>query len=177
MQCICQKPSWQSKIQNPAILNKWKEEATSQISDKSIIDFAISELQYHSKNTKNGVTFTGVDGIFQADGLIEEDLKKEFLKEAKILEEAPFKDWHPGSNEQVLDLVHPSLYCFVDGVSRQVEDTSAIPFHGILATGEKKAYQPPKLAHLTSVSPYAISKKYQVSVKVGKMRSFNALSF
>ncbi|KAF7328886.1 hypothetical protein MVEN_02518300 [Mycena venus] len=25
------------------------------------------------------------------------------------------KDWHPGSNKQVLDLVHPSLYCVVYG--------------------------------------------------------------
>ena len=25
------------------------------------------------------------------------------------------QDWHPNSNEQVLDLVHPSLHCFVFG--------------------------------------------------------------
>lgn len=27
-------------------------------------------------------------------------------------------DWHPGSNEQVRDLVHPSMYCYVKGVSK-----------------------------------------------------------
>jgi hypothetical protein len=26
-------------------------------------------------------------------------------------------DWHPGSNSQVRDLIHPSLYCYVRGVS------------------------------------------------------------
>ena len=34
---------------------------------------------------------------------------------ASVLENVPDhkKDWHPGSNGQVLDLVHPSLYCVV----------------------------------------------------------------
>ena len=33
------------------------------------------------------------------------------------------KDWHPGSEEQVLDLVHPSLYPLVYGQSRIVTET------------------------------------------------------
>jgi hypothetical protein len=34
-----------------------------------------------------------------------------------VLENVPAveKDWHPGSNGQILDLVHPSLYCIVYG--------------------------------------------------------------
>jgi hypothetical protein len=32
----------------------------------------------------------------------------------------PEKDWHPGSNNTVLDLVHPSLYLFVSGKTRTV---------------------------------------------------------
>src|SRR5436305_1512728 len=27
-------------------------------------------------------------------------------------------DWHPGSNNQVRDLIHPSMYCYVKGVSK-----------------------------------------------------------
>ncbi len=26
-------------------------------------------------------------------------------------------DWHPGSNQQVRDIIHPSLYCYVKGIS------------------------------------------------------------
>ena len=33
------------------------------------------------------------------------------------------RDWHPGSDEQVLDLVHPSLFCLVRGVSRPDDAT------------------------------------------------------
>lgn len=41
-------------------------------------------------------------------------------KAIKVLEDVPAKDrdWHPGSNEQVLDLVHPSIYPLVYGQTR-----------------------------------------------------------
>jgi hypothetical protein len=37
------------------------------------------------------------------------------MKDIAVLENIPEekKDWHPGSNGQVLDIVHPSLYCLV----------------------------------------------------------------
>ena len=40
------------------------------------------------------------------------------------LEQVPDKnkDWHPGSNQQVLDLVHPSLFPLVYGQSRILRD-------------------------------------------------------
>lgn len=31
------------------------------------------------------------------------------------------EDWHPDSNKQVLDLIHPSLYCYVRGVSQLLD--------------------------------------------------------
>lgn len=42
------------------------------------------------------------------------------MEEVSKLENVPDsqKDWHPGSDKQVLDLVHPSLYCLVYGVSQ-----------------------------------------------------------
>ena len=41
------------------------------------------------------------------------------------LEQVPDKnkDWHPGSDEQVLDLVHPSLFPLVYGQSRILRDS------------------------------------------------------
>lgn len=32
-------------------------------------------------------------------------------------------DWHPGSNEQVSDIIHPSMYCYVKGVSTHNDGT------------------------------------------------------
>jgi hypothetical protein len=42
--------------------------------------------------------------------------------------EAEDKDWHPGSNKQVLNLIHPSLYCYVKGVSKIVDTNTAKKF-------------------------------------------------
>ncbi|GLE11652.1 hypothetical protein PINS_up024201 [Pythium insidiosum] len=36
------------------------------------------------------------------------------------------KDWHPNTNQQVLDLVHPSLYCCAFGVTQRVAADDAV---------------------------------------------------
>src|SRR5690606_36134653 len=53
------------------------------------------------------------------DGLIPKELKEELKRRMEPFEKVPDekKDWHPGSNNQVLDLIHPSLYCYVKNVS------------------------------------------------------------
>lgn len=50
-------------------------------------------------------------------GLLSNQLRAS-LKEAinEMLLKEPI-DWHPGSNQQVRDLVHPSMYCYVKGQS------------------------------------------------------------
>lgn len=55
--------------------------------------------------------------IWQSDRLVEEDLRSGLMRCVSALENVPEdqKDWHPRANEQVLDLVHPSLYCIVYG--------------------------------------------------------------
>ncbi|KAJ3052302.1 hypothetical protein HK097_006555 [Rhizophlyctis rosea] len=49
-----------------------------------------------------------------------EKLKRALVEAVEVLEDVPDdkKDWHPGSNNQVLDLVHPSLYCFVQDLTK-----------------------------------------------------------
>ena len=36
-------------------------------------------------------------------------------------------DWHPGSDQQVRDLIHPSMYCYVKGVSKHSDGKTAEP--------------------------------------------------
>ena len=52
--------------------------------------------------------------------MVPEHLREALIKAVKPLEDIPSKekDWHPESNEQVLDLVHPSLYPLVFGQTR-----------------------------------------------------------
>lgn len=58
--------------------------------------------------------------VYKSDTVIEPQLIQELASAVKPLEEVPDaeKDWHPGSNNQVLDLVHPSLFPLVYGRSR-----------------------------------------------------------
>lgn len=58
--------------------------------------------------------------VVKSDSIIPTDLKEELKNAIAPLEDVPAntKDWHPGSNEQVLDLVHPSLFPLIYGRSR-----------------------------------------------------------
>ena len=58
--------------------------------------------------------------VIKSDTVISSDLKEALRAGAAPLEDVPdsLKDWHPGSDRKVLDLVHPSLFPLVYGRSR-----------------------------------------------------------
>ncbi|RLN56985.1 hypothetical protein BBJ29_009819 [Phytophthora kernoviae] len=64
----------------------------------------------------------GVDGVWLSDNLISDGIETKFQSEVALLENVPDdeKDCHPGSMKQVLDLVHPSLFCCVFGQTKRV---------------------------------------------------------
>lgn len=62
-----------------------------------------------------------------------ENVRQELVEGVKALENVPehLKDWHPGSGKQVLDLVHPSLYCYVQGVTKEVKEWKEVPWNEV----------------------------------------------
>jgi hypothetical protein len=58
--------------------------------------------------------------VVKSDTAISPELREQLLKHAFKLENIPekHKDWHPGSDEKVLDLLHPSLFPLIFGVSK-----------------------------------------------------------
>jgi hypothetical protein len=62
--------------------------------------------------------------VIKSDGILTAELAQALQKSVAILEDVPLdsKDWHPGSEDQVLDLVHPSLWPLVYGRSRVLQD-------------------------------------------------------
>lgn len=66
----------------------------------------------NSRDEATGIQVACYERIWQSDSLIPQDLRESLLKSVAKLEDVPDekKDWHPGSDGQVLDLVHPSLY-------------------------------------------------------------------
>ncbi|UJR21058.1 hypothetical protein I4U23_024158 [Adineta vaga] len=125
--CIRSKLKWYEKMKNETIRNKWKQEALEQshLTEKQI-DYVLAELEYYDSIRDGSMEMSTVDGVWQSDALISDDMKNLLIENVKILENIPEKeqDWHPGTNNQVLDLVHPSLFCFVNQISRVINDTN-----------------------------------------------------
>ncbi|KZT14170.1 hypothetical protein NEOLEDRAFT_1052463, partial [Neolentinus lepideus HHB14362 ss-1] len=71
------------------------------------------------RNTQTGIEMMHIQNVYQSYSLITSELREALLQGASILESIPEaeKDWHPGSNNQVLDLIHPSLHCLRIGKS------------------------------------------------------------
>jgi len=91
-----------------------------------MVDWVIDELRYKANVFKE----IGAVSIFNGDVVksdfaipkeIQEALKAAVRKLEDISETC--KDYHPGSDGKVLDLVHPSLFPLIYGRSRVLEDS------------------------------------------------------
>lgn len=94
-------------------------------SDK-MFDYCIAELQYKTKifETTNAVSVYNGD-VVKSDTAVPLSLKEALKAAVAPLEQVHEreKDWHPGSDKKVLDLVHPSLFPLVYGRSRILESS------------------------------------------------------
>ncbi|KAH7337289.1 hypothetical protein B0J17DRAFT_616581 [Rhizoctonia solani] len=113
------KPSWWIKFRDETILKKWREEALAQatLMKEPHVDYVLKELDGYAnlRDEVSGAEVSCYDMIWQSDTLIPASLKEQLVAGVAKLEDIPEleKDWHPRSNGQVLDLVHPSLYPIV----------------------------------------------------------------
>lgn len=58
------------------------------------------------------------NNIYHQMKLIPNDLKQRFMNHVTEFETRKIeKDFHPHSNDQMLDIIHPSLYCFVRSIT------------------------------------------------------------
>lgn len=124
---IREKPNWFEKVFDVALVEKWTDEIRAKhpiFQSKRNFAYLWAELQHDAKTRNGPITRTGVEGVFRADGLIEPELRQSLLDGLKPLENVPDekKDWHPGTNKQVLDLVHPSMWCYVIGQTNVTDE-------------------------------------------------------
>ena len=157
---IREKPDWKTKYKNEEIVTKWKQKIKEQCQDKTkyldqIIDYVFKELQWYEDVEKDLNTFQiGCDyRIAYSDGAVNETLKKSFSIGAQKLVESFGSDidYHPGSHNQVIDLVHPSLYIV------QYDKTPVLK-NGqleIVKYGEQIEHAKP------GVDQYGVSKRFQ----------------
>ncbi|MFD4321173.1 DUF4246 domain-containing protein [Streptomyces sp. NPDC058548] len=124
MQCsshIRAKPEWFEKMNDADVVARWTKEAIDQGLTEAQVRYVLAELAHYAalRDPRTGVEVSAVDGVWQSDTLIDDKLKARLSEAVQVLEQVPDadKDWHPGSDGQVLDLVHPSLFCLVKDVS------------------------------------------------------------
>jgi hypothetical protein len=124
MECsahIREKPGWFEKMNDADIVARWIREAIDQGLTEAQIRYVVDELAHYAalRDRRTGIEVSAVDGVWQSDTLVDDELRSRLREAVRVLEEVPDaeKDWHPGSDGQVLDLVHPSLFCLVKEVS------------------------------------------------------------
>lgn len=172
---IREKSDWWSKIKDPEIVNKWRQEILVAGLEREVqyqlreeqLDYIFKELEWHAQRHRDqsdkGALVAidiGIEGTRRSDGLIPEELKWRLVQCVRKLENVPDdkKDWHPGSNNQVLDLVHPSLYPFVAGRTRVTEEEAIPPLDFITAGKVLNVAPSPKSSAVDSTF---YSKKHQ----------------
>ena len=117
------------QVNNEEIAQKWKDEVCggSELDfTPRMADWCIEELRHvgsiyclSPENPPPIFVFNG--DVVKSDTAVSSELKHALQEEVKRFEAAipkHLKDWHPGSDEKVLDLVHPSLFPLVYGKTR-----------------------------------------------------------
>lgn len=91
-----------------------------------MFDWAIAELRYKARLLPQIDCIEALDGVWKSDTIVPSYLRESLRRAIARLEDLRAKDldWHPGSDGQVLDIVHPSIYPLAYGVSRVLMDSS-----------------------------------------------------
>lgn len=66
-----------------------------------------------------------VENVAWSDEIIPRDMLDALNAEVDVMCNKERKDYHPGSDKAVRDIVHPSLYCYVKGVSKVIKSPSS----------------------------------------------------
>ncbi|KAI9832635.1 MAG: hypothetical protein M1819_004220 [Sarea resinae] len=124
MNSITDKPDWDRKVFDEEITSKWKTEALA-LEDydftQAMVDWVVEELKYKAEIFRATGAVPVYNGdVVKSDSAVSESIKIMLKAAAAKLENIPepYKDYHPGSDGKVLDLVHPSLCPLVYGRSR-----------------------------------------------------------
>ncbi|KAI1788936.1 hypothetical protein LXA43DRAFT_1075570 [Ganoderma leucocontextum] len=170
---IREKPQWWDKVFRQDILDKWRDEIVEQDAamvdkfwggdelnnahgekqwpreeiTKRQLNYLFDELQYLAKqrNPETGVQVRVISRSLLCRSSYRPSSGHKLQAAVFLLENVPPEqlDWHPGSNNQVLDLVHPSLYCYRIGhsISRGLPIGSDTPLQILSAPEYASQYE------------------------------------
>ncbi|KAL1948432.1 hypothetical protein VTO73DRAFT_12507 [Trametes versicolor] len=150
------------------------------------LDYIFAQLKHEvdQRDPAIDIYAAAVPKVYESKSLIPADLKAALVSGAAVLEDIPDdkKDWHPGSDYQVLDLVHPSLYCLCIGrsyVHTPDAPTGANPVH-LISEDEYTTHRPDLAKYIGQYDSYAISLLHQwlpTDFTVSETGNVEALSY
>eukprot|EP01117_Protostelium_nocturnum_P013598 TRINITY_DN5091_c0_g3_i1.p1 TRINITY_DN5091_c0_g3~~TRINITY_DN5091_c0_g3_i1.p1 ORF type:complete len:578 (+),score=165.24 TRINITY_DN5091_c0_g3_i1:156-1736(+) len=115
---IRSKDKWKEKMKNEEIQYKYRAELSSQGASKESIDEAFADLlDYEIIPQVFDLNVALDNAILMRDNLIPKELKDSIACELDKIANSNVKDIHPGSDGLVQDLIHPSLYPYIPGLS------------------------------------------------------------
>ncbi|KAE8369834.1 hypothetical protein BDV27DRAFT_152713 [Aspergillus caelatus] len=162
---ITDEPGWDRQVFDKAITAKWRSEIID--TDKGItpnmIDWIIDEVKWKAENySTTGFVVVFDPGVVKSDTAISEELQNALKDGVRTLEDSlTEKDYHPGSDDRIVDLVHPSLFPVVFGRTRAISD-SLIKLESCLDTvGQETVFLVPAEDDLTSDSFKNYSWEFQ----------------
>lgn len=131
---VTDKPGWNVDVNDEEVVSAWRTESLalpavpSGFSD-AMFEFAMDELRDKAKvfEDSDGIisVLDSAAAVYKQDVLANDSVLLSALKAAaRPLEDVPEgeQDWEPGSKQQVLNLVDPSLWPLVYGKSRVLRD-------------------------------------------------------
>ncbi|KAJ2357228.1 hypothetical protein GGF43_001593 [Coemansia sp. RSA 2618] len=111
-----------ASMESPDIHARWTHEAKAQGLTEREIDYVFEELVHYAALHVPGSSakLSAAENVWISDSLIDEDTTTELKRYAAVLEDVPEedKDYNSDTNNQVLNLVHPSLYPLIYARSR-----------------------------------------------------------
>ncbi|KAJ5498470.1 hypothetical protein N7453_007521 [Penicillium expansum] len=123
MNTITDKPEWDQKIFDEDITAKWQNEIIQSGQDVTpkMMDWIVKELQWKAGVFKEeGIVRVFDVGVIKSDTAISKELQQALKEAVKPLKNIPEdqKDYHPGSDNKVINLVDPSLFPVIYGQTR-----------------------------------------------------------
>ncbi|KAL9937570.1 hypothetical protein V8E36_003979 [Tilletia maclaganii] len=131
---IREQDDWRSNVLVPEAMAKWKTDVkahSKQPFSDSMLQYLEDELKYEATrwhDEARGIESTGALGVVRSDRSIDASVLERLRSISNELEGGPEKDWHPETDNTLLDVVHPSLYPLVDDHTRILEAENAISF-------------------------------------------------
>lgn len=125
MNLVTDKVDWERKVFDQDIIAKWRDEVARSGQDVSekMMDWIIKEMQWKAsilEKTKFVQVFD--DGVVKSDKAISKELQIALKEAAAPLEHQGENDYHPGSDQKVVNLIHPSLFPVIYGRTRVLPD-------------------------------------------------------